>query len=180
MRNPFSLCVILISLILVPVFGHADADTPQAAAPLVQLPNARRPAPHLLTGGQPTLANLEQAAADGYALVVNLRTPDEMSWDEASAAHKLAMDYLNIPVGGPADINRANAQALDAALRAAGDRPVILHCASGNRAGALLALRAGLLDGASTDDALKLGKAAGLTGLEGRVKEVLTQAKEAN
>lgn len=170
--------LLALCVLLAPLAGQAQPEA-TASAPLVEIPNARRPAPHLLTGGQPNLENLEAAAKQGYALVINLRAPAEMDWDEASAAHKLGLDYLNIPVASADDINRANAQALDAALRGAGDRPVLLHCASGNRAGALLALRAGLLQNASEEQALALGKSAGLTRLEGRVKQVLdTAAKD--
>lgn len=165
--------------LLVPLTGQARPDS-ATSAPRIEIPNARQPAPHLLTGGQPSLENLEAAAAQGYALVINLRAPAEMDWDEASAAHKLGLDYLNIPIAGANDINQANAQALDAALRLTGDRPVLLHCASGNRAGALLALRAGLIQQAGEDKALALGKAAGMTHLEGRVKQVLDAARKAN
>ena len=45
------------------------------------------------------------------------------------------------------------------------DGPVLVHCGSGNRVGALLALRQSLL-GADDEDALAYGKSAGLTGLE--------------
>ena len=51
--------------------------------------------------------------------------------------------------------------------------PVIIHCASGNRVGALLALRANLIQGKSASEALAFGKAAGLTTLEDAVKQRL-------
>jgi hypothetical protein len=51
---------------------------------------------------------------------------------------------------------------------------VLLHCASANRAGALLALRA-KLEGADDDTALALGVAGGVTGLKATVEERLAQ-----
>jgi protein tyrosine phosphatase (PTP) superfamily phosphohydrolase (DUF442 family) len=50
-------------------------------------------------------------------------------------------------------------------LRLIGDEPVLLHCASGNRVGALIALGT-RLKGAETEAAIAKGKQWGLTGLE--------------
>jgi hypothetical protein len=55
----------------------------------------------------------------------------------------------------------------------------MVHCASGNRVGALLALRANRLEGASPEDALELGLDAGLTRLEPAVREALGLSEEA-
>ena len=57
--------------------------------------------------------------------------------------------------------------------------PVLLHCGSGNRIGALLALRAVWLEGKDPAAALDYGKAAGLTGLEPAVKSMLGLAESA-
>ena len=48
-----------------------------------------------------------------------------------------------------------------------------MHCASGNRVGALMAISSVELDGATVEDAIAVGKAWGLTRLEGRVREVV-------
>ena len=55
------------------------------------------------------------------------------------------------------------------------DGEVLLHCASGNRVGALLALAAVQVDGASPEAALTLGRAAGLKSLEPVVMERLAK-----
>jgi len=51
---------------------------------------------------------------------------------------------------------------------------VLVHCGSGNRVGALLALRASL-DGADDEKALALGREGGLSSLEGVVRERLDE-----
>ncbi|SVC09755.1 uncharacterized protein METZ01_LOCUS262609, partial [marine metagenome] len=51
------------------------------------------------------------------------------------------------------------------------------YCASGNRVGGLLALKAYWLDGVEPDDALEIGRQAGLTGLESAVQELLSQPR---
>jgi rhodanese-related sulfurtransferase len=55
-------------------------------------------------------------------------------------------------------------------LAEAKDGKVLLHCASGNRVGAMLALRARWLQGKSADEAMAIGKASGMTGLAADVK----------
>ena len=52
--------------------------------------------------------------------------------------------------------------------------PVLLHCASGNRVGALLSLRAHM-QGASPEEALELGTEAGLSSLSDTVKALINE-----
>jgi hypothetical protein len=66
----------------------------------------------------------------------------------------------------------ANAQALRAALDAA-DGPVLVHCASGNRAGGLLALMQARSGAMTTEQALEFGRNAGMTSTEARVRHLL-------
>ncbi len=66
----------------------------------------------------------------------------------------------------------AEMRALDAALSAAGT-PVLVHCGSGNRVGALFALRAAWLQGVAPAEAVALGKAAGMTALEPAIRGIL-------
>jgi protein tyrosine phosphatase (PTP) superfamily phosphohydrolase (DUF442 family) len=83
------------------------------------------------------------------------------------------MHFISIPIGGAADLTEENARRLDRAIATAESMPVIIHCASGNRVGALLALRANLIQGQNADEALAFGRAAGLTSLEDAVKQRL-------
>jgi protein tyrosine phosphatase (PTP) superfamily phosphohydrolase (DUF442 family) len=52
------------------------------------------------------------------------------------------------------------------------DEPVLVHCGSANRVGALIALSE-FSETGDLDKALEAGRAAGLTRLEGTVREVL-------
>lgn len=152
---------------------HAE-DKPQPSA-LLAIPNARVPIEGMLTGGQPTREQLQSAAAAGYRTVINLRPASEEGIlpQEASIVADLGMRYVHLPIAGPADLTKENVTRLDAALGEAGAGPVLFHCASGNRVGALLALRAAWIGGASPEDALRLGKNAGLTRLEAATRERL-------
>lgn len=132
-------------------------------------------APGLYSGGQPTAEDLARLSARGVRTVINLRGADEdAGFDEPAEAARLGLRYVAIPVGGPADVTPDTAarltQALDSARGAGG---TLVHCASGNRVGALVALDQGLARGATRDAALALGRAAGLVSLEPHVAQLL-------
>jgi uncharacterized protein (TIGR01244 family) len=127
-----------------------------------------------LSTDQPTMETLSAIAGAGFAAVVDLRTDTESRGIEESAAvRKLGMAYISIPVAGPEDMTYENAKLLDQVLSQL-DGSVLLHCASGNRVGALIALRE-RLNGASVEQALGVGKQAGLTRSAGLVKSRLQE-----
>lgn len=151
----------------------ADAATADALQPLV--PEARRPRPDLITGGQPGPEAWADLAARGVTTVVNLRPDAELEGRDAEAeVEQAGMAYHAIPVSGAADLDAANAARLWHLVEAA-DGPVLVHCASGNRVGALLALGAAWEGGVAPEQALEFGRAAGLTSprLEEQVRERL-------
>jgi uncharacterized protein (TIGR01244 family) len=127
----------------------------------------------LHTGGQPDAAQLRAFAHGGGRVVIDLRAAGEArGYDEAATARELGLHYVSLPIAGAADLTPANASALHDALAAARG-PVLLHCASGNRAGALLALEAAQHEGLDAAAALELGRRAGLKSLEPAVRERL-------
>lgn len=133
------------------------------------------PVDGITSAGQPDRAALEVFANSGYAAVIDMRTPGEnRGFDEPAAVEDLGMGYVAFPIGA-ADITLDKAKELDELL-ATYDQPVLLHCGSGNRVGALLALREFLASG-DPELALEKGRDGGLTGLEGRVREVLDEAQ---
>ena len=161
----------IVRLLRLGIFAALFALAPPAWA--AELPFAQ-PRPQLYTAGQPSAAALQQAAAAGVTTLIDLRQPDEArGFDETAAAEHLGLRYVRIPVAGAAGLTEANAQALRTAL-AQSQGPVLLHCASGNRAGALLALLQAR-EGASVEDALTFGRAAGMTSLEAPTRVLLEQ-----
>ncbi|MGH8118308.1 MAG: beta-lactamase hydrolase domain-containing protein [Rhodanobacteraceae bacterium] len=138
----------------------------RAASPVVDvagLPNLKHPTPDCIVGGQPTPDQLAAAARAGVRRVINLRgASEDAGYDEPGRATELGLEYHALPIAGPQDLTPEKARELDALLTAA-DRPMTLvHCASGARVGALMALRAGWLQGQSTDDAIAIGRCWGL------------------
>lgn len=159
-----------------PAAVDADGSTaPQAAAGEAWrelLPNAIRTDGGLLLGGQPTLEQLEQARSLGYTTVVNLR-PAAEGGPSAREVEALGFAFHRLPIAGAQDLTEENARALAAILEAA-DGPTIVHCASGNRVGALLALEAYYVDGLDGDAAVQLGLDTGMTRLEPAVRDIVT------
>ena len=141
------------------------------------LPNQRCPEPRLFCGGQPDAAQLADfAAAYPGGCVINLRPATETAgWDEAAAAERLGLAYVNIPVAGPQDLTRATAEAFAAAVEAHGDAATLIHCASGQRVAALLALKAAWVHGGCIEEGLAAGRSAGLSAMEPHVRALLSQ-----
>jgi len=136
-------------------------------------PAFAEPRTGLHTGGQPDERQLESFAAQGVRTVIDLRGADEArGYDEKAVAARLRLRYVGLPIAGAGALTAANAAALKQAL-AASDGPVLLHCASGNRVGALLALMASTREGMDAESALALGRRAGLKSLEPVVREKL-------
>ena len=122
--------------------------------------------------GQPTEAALKVIADSGYVAVIDLRTAEEeRGIDERAAVEANGMTYVSLPIDGAAAINFENSSKLDEYL-ASFDGPVVVHCGSGNRVGALLALRKSQ-QGDDDETAIAYGKDGGLTRLEAKVREVL-------
>jgi uncharacterized protein (TIGR01244 family) len=133
-----------------------------------------RPVDGISAAGQPDYVALAVFADRGYVAVIDLRAEHEpRGLDEKTAVEDLGMDFVLMPIVDTAAINFENARRLDELLKQY-DEPVLIHCGSSNRVGALLALRASL-NGADDEGALQTGRDGGLTGLERRVVEVLEE-----
>ena len=131
----------------------------------------------ITSAGQPDQAALEVFADSGYTTIIDLRGAGEnRGFEEAAVVEELGMRYVALPIEGKDAISFDNARKLDALLQEH-PGPILVHCGSGNRVGALLALRASL-DGADDESALAVGREGGLTRLEGVVKERLAEGAE--
>lgn len=142
------------------------------------LARAKHPAENVWVAGQPSLSDLKSAKAAGVKVVANLRGVGEPTGfaDEQKTVEGLGMRYVFIPVSGPNDISMEKAKTLEKLLEETKDEKVLLHCASGNRIGALMALLA-FDEGKSVDEAIAAGQKAGLTALTPVVKSKLSSMK---
>ena len=102
----------------------------------------------------------------GIELVINLQADDELSFDEATVVTQAGMAYQHLPISGANDSKQLNILAFDKILRQYHGKKMAIHCGSGNRVGAAMALRSGWLRGRKMDTAMKHGFSHGLTSLE--------------
>lgn len=138
-------------------------------------------APGLYASGQPSPADLAGLVARGVRTVINLRAPGEpIGYDEGHEVERLGLRYVSMPVAGPEDVTpETTARFSEILEEAVHHGAVLVHCASANRVGALIALDQGLSRGSSLEDALSLGRAAGLTTLEPLVESLLSAGCDA-
>lgn len=139
-----------------------------------EIEGAENPRSEWLITGQPEPHELVAAQRAGARHVVNARDLGEFEdWDEKALVGELGLSYHRVPIGSPDDLDREAVESFDRILAEIGDEPALMHCASGNRIGALFALRAGWLQGKDDDTAIEIGRQHGLTALEDQVRRAL-------
>ncbi len=130
----------------------------------VELPNGSSPLDGVLTAGQPSAAQLQQLARAGLKSVIDLRAAGEpRGFDEAATAAAAGLAYHNIPVTA-VSLGAAAFEQVRTLLRDRDLRPVLVHCASANRVGALLIPYLVLDEHRSSEDAMGIARAVGLRG----------------
>ena len=165
----------------------ADDPSPPAEAVMASVPdtllsvvaemgvrNARMPMDRLVTSGQPMPEQLLSLQSAGIEHFVSLRptTEDGAGWEEELMAGE-GVQFDRLPISGSGSLTRDNVHAFAAIMDEVGEKTAMLYCASSNRVGAMLALKAHWVDGESAEEALELGLASGLTSLESSVRDLL-------
>lgn len=97
------------------------------------IPNYHLLQPDLAIGGQPTASGLTWLHAIGFRIVIDLRAPSEGTAAEETAMKAAGMRYLSVPIT-PETFRADDVDAVARVLDEPGRGPVLLHCASGNRA----------------------------------------------
>ncbi|MHC4379906.1 MAG: protein tyrosine phosphatase family protein [Planctomycetota bacterium] len=116
----------------------------------------------IFLASQPAAEDFEQASMGGIRTVINMRHDAEMGdMDEQAIVEDLGLNYLHLPWNGPDEMTDGMLDDLRHQLNEA-ERPILLHCKSANRVGAVwLAYRA-LDGGLSMDEAKAEAKTVGL------------------
>jgi len=126
-----------------------------------EVPNYHRVRPGVATGGQPSAETLARLGTLGFKTVVNLRTEKEGAKDEETAAKAAGLAYVWVPVT-PDTFSLEDVDRVEKVLEDEAAAPVLLHCASANRVGAVWAVMA-TRRGKSIDEALAEGREVGLS-----------------
>jgi protein tyrosine phosphatase (PTP) superfamily phosphohydrolase (DUF442 family) len=116
-------------------------------------------------GGATTPEAVPELKKMGYKSIINLRLPTEAGANvdaEAEAAKTSGINFYNIPFSGQAPDPKVADQFLDV-ITSAGNEPAYIHCAAGNRAGAMWMIKRLAIDHWDTDRAYTEAAALGLT-----------------
>lgn len=131
--------------------------------------------------GQPSAEDFAEAKKRGIKVVVTLRTKGEVDWDEPGIVKGLGLEFHQFGFRAPETLTNA---VFDGSLKILADaksKPVMLHCGSANRVGAVWLAHRVLNDGLPVDNARREAAVVGLRteGYERRALDYIrrTQAK---
>jgi uncharacterized protein (TIGR01244 family) len=162
--RPLSLAALTLASL---VFGACASKPSPAelhgsveAAELGATPNV-----HVVDGiyvaAQPGPDDLRVARERGVRTILNLRKEEEMPYDERAAAAELGLAYVHVPWNGPDELTDA-VFARGRELLNTMERPVLFHCGSANRVGAMWIPWRVLDGGISIEEARAEAQAIGL------------------
>jgi len=116
----------------------------------------------LYLAGQPTASDLEAAKQLGIKTVINLRHAHEHAdFDERAHVEGLGLAYVSLPWRGHEELDDAIFDRSRELLRSV-ERPILLHCASANRVGAVWLPHRVLDEGVPFEEALAEARIVGL------------------
>jgi uncharacterized protein (TIGR01244 family) len=130
---------------------------------------------------QPAEADFKQLKQSGVKTVINLRPQSEQKeFDEHKLATELGLAYVNIPIGKPDELTDAVFAQARKELQQA-QKPLLLHCHSGNRVGAIWLAHRVLDDGIAWEPALAEAKEVGLKApaLESKARDYVEREQAA-
>ena len=163
MFRPSLICITLF-LGLTPLPAAAqDAASPStiSAAKLGTTRNVHAFGSTLLCG-QPTVEEFAEAKQRGIQVVITLREGGELDWDEGAALKQMGLEFHSLGFRRPESLTNEIIEKSLQLLKDSDSAPVMLHCASANRVGAIWLVHRVLNDGLSIDAATKEAKAVGL------------------
>lgn len=132
-----------------------------AEAVACSLPNGGYRVADVGTAGQFDQEQVSQLANAGYRTILDLRGADEpRGFDERGQIETSGMRYINLPIKSPvADEDFEQAREI---LNQPENRPLLIHCGSANRVGAIMLPHLVLDRGESRAEALRIATDIGL------------------
>lgn len=151
--------IIFLLLLTFPISACADEKVPFANEIKSEIKNYNRATTTLATSGALGEGAVKELSKKEFATIIDLRTEREGTASEKSAVETSKMTYINIPVTGDgiSDEQLANFTKVYEIAK----KPILLHCGSGNRVGAMLT-RYYLSKGMEKDLAFERGRTAGM------------------
>lgn len=134
-----------------------DAAKTELAKEMIQLNESLSVATTQLSPNQ-----LQQAAEGGYQSVLNLRSPNEPGFlkNEQQLVESAGLQYAHIPVN-PAQITDSLTDQVLATIDQS-PKPILIHCKTGVRSGAMALIFMALNEGMTADRVLSISKEVGI------------------
>jgi len=154
----YSFNLILLAALLFTAIAHASGRVPFGHQ-IVPVQNYSRATEHIAISGLIGSGGVEALASHGFKTIIDMRTANEGTADEKALVDRNGMNYINIPMT-VAGISEEQLAAFTKAIETA-QKPVLIHCGSGNRAGAMCASYQ-IKKGIDPEVALEAGRKAGM------------------
>jgi uncharacterized protein (TIGR01244 family) len=137
--------------------------------------NAKKVSDDLSATGQVTSEQLQQAAAEGYKSVLNLRSADEVGFlsDEQQQAQAAGLKYAHVPLR-PTEANQELTQKAIEEIENL-PKPVLIHCAAGARAGGIALIAAAIQQSLTFEEITEKAQELGLNLDQPHLKEFLLE-----
>jgi len=120
---------------------------------------------HFLAG-QPTAEDIPLLKEKDIQLIINLRTEDEdLGFEEKKVIEEAGIKYTNIPFTS-GTLTDEKIEKIRGLLRDTNNQPMMMHCGSANRVGAVWLIYRVLDEGWKYEDALEDAKSVGLKSAE--------------
>lgn len=134
----FAACVLASAAFLLPACSAPKAEAPKPPRMMAfEDFMTYDSAPNIYFAGQPSPEALEAFKAAGGTTIINLRTDNELNFvPYYNAKASESFKYTHIACSG-STMGPTEFAAFQAAYEAAGDGPVLIHCASSGRAKAM-------------------------------------------
>jgi uncharacterized protein (TIGR01244 family) len=149
-----------VALALALVLGSVEAVGAQVPDQAAGIVNYKRLHARLAAGGSLSAEAMRELKAMGFQTVVDLRTEAEGTLQEKAAVEALGLRYVSVPIS-PATFTLDDAKAVANVLADPASGPVLLHCASSNRVGAVYGV-VQRLEGKTLAEAEAAAREAGL------------------
>ena len=114
----------------------------------------------MATAGLINEGGIDLLLEEGFKSVVDLRTPQEGTAEEAAAMKIAGIEYINIPIGKEAP-SAADVRKFASIVGDKNRGPLLVHCASANRVGTLWAMYR-VSTGVPLQTALEEGRTVGM------------------
>ena len=131
------------------------------AEEIADLPNLQQPRFNVFTAGQPTERGFLMAGQMGVKTVLNVLPEKDCIPDEAKLVQNANMTYKRLPFETSGFKRETIAQF--AAIVNESEKPILIHCSTGNHVGGLWFAYRALVDKAPLGQALKEARRIGMT-----------------